>query len=239
MPATCDVYDGCPESDLPLIRELLALDVMCPASCTFVRDELGQLQLFVPPGPLHWSRQGEWPWVLRNADLRPGQKVLDAGSGWSVLKFALAKRCAPGPVVCLEYDPEFMAKAQPAIEQNALPNVVQVQGDVRRIPYPDNWFERVVCVSVVEHMPTQHLDAVKELVRVTKPGGRLLLTLDVRLNDARDVGDFHLDQDGVLEILGWLKCPLPVSKKDRVLGSRQMDGKIEIVVLMVKYDKPE
>ncbi len=237
MTATCDIYDGCPEEGLPYVRELLSYDALCPTSCTFVRDHLGQLFFHVPPSPLHWSRQGEWPWILKHADLQPYHRVLDAGSGWSVLKFALAKRCQS--VVAMELDPAFMAKAQYTIDGLGFGDrITQVQGDVCKIPFPDNWFDRVVCCSVIEHMPSDWAQATRELIRVLKPGGRLLLTMDVRVRGTTEGNDFYLDPDGAAAVLAELQCPAPDTHGKRMIGSRQMDDKVEIVVLMIRYDKP-
>lgn len=235
MESFAEIADHCPDSDLPLISELLADDVQCPVSCTFVRDGLGQLFFTVPPSPLHWSRQMEWPWVLRNGDFQQGQRVLDAGSGWSILKFALARRT--GNVTCLESDPEFVNRAQIAIDlRNENHRIRQVVGDVRKVPYPDGWFDKVVCVSVIEHMTEGHLDAVKELVRVLKIGGTLLMTMDVRLNEGGDHGDFHLSIDEARKMLNSLGIYVK-PHGPRIIGSHQMGDKVEILVLMVKYFK--
>ncbi len=237
MPATCEVYNGCPEEWLPYLRELLSLDMLCPVSTTFVRDQLGQLLFHVPPAPLHWSRQGEWPWVMNNIELRHEHRMLDAGSGWSTLKFALARRCHK--IVALELDPEFIAKAQTSIDgMGYADKITQVQGDVRRMPFPDGWFDRVVCVSVVEHMPEGWVEAVRELVRVTRPGGRMLLTMDIRIRGTAEGNDFYLDPDGAAAVLHELQCPTPNTAGKRIIGSKQMDDKVEIVVVMIKYDKP-
>jgi SAM-dependent methyltransferase len=51
--------------------------------------------------------------------------------------------------------------------------------DITAMSYPDGWFDAVACISVLEHIPAP-LDqqAVHELLRVLKPGGLLVLTVD-------------------------------------------------------------
>lgn len=233
-----EVACACPDKDFELLRELLSYDMQCPASCTFARREpMGQVIFYVAPSPLHWSRQAEWPWALRNARLESDHKCLDIGGGWSVLKFAVAKRCKH--LASLEIDPEFVVKAQGTIDKLGFDNIHQVVGDARKIPYPDNWFDRVFCISVVEHMKEGHLQAVREAVRVLKPGGIGLFTMDVVIQGKGDI-DFFLNQDGAYDImkeLGIEKVDSPPG--DRIGGSHMLDGKIQIVVVMLCYFKPK
>lgn len=56
--------------------------------------------------------------------------------------------------------------------------------DITKIDYPDNYFDVVICTSVIEHMFNQHdwmgdMVAIRELVRITKPGGKILLSTDM------------------------------------------------------------
>lgn len=51
--------------------------------------------------------------------------------------------------------------------------------DILSAPYPDHHFDAVISRDVVDHMPLAGaIQAVKELYRITKPGGFLVLTLD-------------------------------------------------------------
>ena len=42
--------------------------------------------------------------------------------------------------------------------------------DIRKLPYPDNFFDKLVCLGVIEHMDNQE-EPLKELLRVLKPNG--------------------------------------------------------------------
>ena len=48
--------------------------------------------------------------------------------------------------------------------------------DITALPFPDNTFNLVICSEVLEHIP-DHKTAVKELVRVLKPGGELVVSV--------------------------------------------------------------
>ena len=47
--------------------------------------------------------------------------------------------------------------------------------DIRRVPYRDNAFDTVISVAVLHHVKDNRKDAVKEMLRVLKPGGLLFL----------------------------------------------------------------
>jgi hypothetical protein len=52
--------------------------------------------------------------------------------------------------------------------------------DVRDIPYPDNYFDLIICNHVLEHVP-EDMEAIKELFRVTKPSGFAILQVPISL----------------------------------------------------------
>jgi ubiquinone/menaquinone biosynthesis C-methylase UbiE len=49
-----------------------------------------------------------------------------------------------------------------------------VQAQVQRLPFPDNWFDRILVVDAMHHFGDQRT-AIQDLVRVLKPGGRLVI----------------------------------------------------------------
>jgi SAM-dependent methyltransferase len=56
-----------------------------------------------------------------------------------------------------------------------------VQGDLQRLPFADNTFDRVIDCETIEHVPDDQ-SALREMFRVTQPGGKLLLTTPNYLN---------------------------------------------------------
>lgn len=60
-----------------------------------------------------------------------------------------------------------------------LKNIYHFVQDIRNLEFEDNFFDRVFCICVIEHIePENQEKAIKELVRVLKPGGILSLTFD-------------------------------------------------------------
>src|SRR5205823_2135164 len=52
---------------------------------------------------------------------------------------------------------------------------IDYESDIASIPAADNSFDVVLCTEVLEHVP-EPIEALREMARLTKPGGRLLLT---------------------------------------------------------------
>ena len=64
-------------------------------------------------------------------------------------------------------------------------------GDAEHLPYPDSYFDKVVCSSSLEHFPND-VEALSEISRVLKRGGNFVLTTDSSLypNDTK-IGERH------------------------------------------------
>ena len=71
-------------------------------------------------------------------------------------------------------------------------------GDVRTLPYPDNTFDLVVAVEVLEHIPDPEI-GLAEAIRVLKPGGYAITALPVKLPILMHLYDFE-SPDEVLEL---------------------------------------
>lgn len=236
----------CPDDYVPVIKEMLAYDALCPLSCTFVRGSLGELKYAFDPSPLHWSRQMEWPWVIKEGDFKYGQKVLDIGSGWSVLKYAMARRVYDGQmggVIALDINPEFIERTKPSIEKMkdiGIYGITQVCGDAVALPFPHHYFDRVVSVSVLEHIPNAHLKCVQEMVRVLKPGGLALFSMDMVVEgNPGDGGNFYVSRKEVEEILRYLEIfqVHALAPNGPTVGAELRDEKVQVVCVMIKYIK--
>jgi len=110
--------------------------------------------------------------AARVADLLPlldgTQRALDVGSGLGALAFALAPRVRE--VVAVERDPEQVERLQ----ANAPSNVVAQVGDGEHLDLPSYSFDVAGTLVTLHHTPRPEL-LVAELVRVTRPGGTLLV----------------------------------------------------------------
>ncbi|MFW5774664.1 MAG: class I SAM-dependent methyltransferase [Chitinivibrionales bacterium] len=118
---------------------------------------------------LHPSKRWEYPWALQRAQLKPPAKILDAGCGWSVFPLYLAKQGLE--VSGCDVDVPSMKFSDVPLEY--------IRGDILNLPYKNNSFDAVFCISVIEHLGHDSIpQALAELRRVLKPESKLLLTTD-------------------------------------------------------------
>jgi SAM-dependent methyltransferase len=103
---------------------------------------------------------------------RPGQFVLDAACGTGLTTRAYAR---PGlRVVAVDLSLASLARLQAA----GLPGVHPVRADLGALPLPSGAFDGVLCANALQHVPGQGLRraCVRELARVARPGGRVVVT---------------------------------------------------------------
>jgi SAM-dependent methyltransferase len=132
--------------------------------------------------PVSYWRTAEFAYAWRQlADLaRPGARILDLGSPKDLaLIFARYRGCE---VVAVDILPEAIAlsrryAAAQGLDGSGPGKVKSEVQDGRRLPYPDAAFEAAFSVSVLEHIPDAgDTAAIRELVRVVKPGGVVVVT---------------------------------------------------------------
>jgi ubiquinone/menaquinone biosynthesis C-methylase UbiE len=106
--------------------------------------------------------------------LRPaaGQRLLDAGCGAGDVARWLAGAVSPGgEVVALDYSAATLAAARARHDGG---DIRYVTGDISALDLPDDSFDGVWCERVLQHVADADV-AIGELIRVTRPGGRICL----------------------------------------------------------------
>jgi ubiquinone/menaquinone biosynthesis C-methylase UbiE len=107
-------------------------------------------------------------------DLQPGLRVLDAGSGTGEDAREIAKLVSPtGQVIGLDFSQTMLDVAQQRTQGMNLP-VSFCQGDIHKLPFADNTFDRCYADKTFQHLPYPK-QALSELIRVLKPRGRLVV----------------------------------------------------------------
>ena len=111
--------------------------------------------------------------AARVAGLVPvGARVLDCAAGTGEFSLAAAKRAAS--VLCTDQSRPMLDRARKKAAKRGLTNISFAQRDVTALSDPDGSFDAVIAANVLHLLPEPET-AVRELWRVTAPGGRLIL----------------------------------------------------------------
>jgi len=103
-----------------------------------------------------------------------GQMILEAGSGSG--RFTEPAASTGAKIISMDYsyavDANYASNGQ-------RDNVLIVQGDIYRMPFPENCFDKIFCFGVLQHTP--HVkEAFMTLPRYLKPGGSLVIDVYIR-----------------------------------------------------------
>src|SRR4030042_171054 len=145
-----------------------------------------------PVDKLH-SRCIEYPFAASR--IGDAKCILDVGTVKSAPAWISWLENLPIEVYATDYDEPF----------KPFEKIKFYQADIRKLPIPDNTFDKVIAVSVIEHIGLKlpqvltdkipdvsedgDLEAVRELARVLKPGGELIMTMPFGMKDDLILGN--------------------------------------------------
>ena len=103
----------------------------------------------------------------------PGARVLDVATGAGAALLPVARRLGPGArVTGVDLSAEMLQRAEQAARAEGLTNVELRKMDAENLGFPDETFDVVLCANAIFLFPDKSA-ALREMYRVTKPGGRL------------------------------------------------------------------
>jgi ubiquinone/menaquinone biosynthesis C-methylase UbiE len=136
--------------------------------------------------------------VMDAVDLQPGETVLEVGCGTGVLDRWLARRTnRQNRIIGVDINPFLLREALALARQEGLEEVIEFrEGSAEALPLPDNSVDISLSSTVIQRVDADRMLA--EMVRVTRPGGRVAM-----------VGHAH-------DIPRWVNLPLRADLKARI-----------------------
>ena len=124
--------------------------------------------------------------IAEFARLSPDDEVLDVACGSGIVARSFARTASR--VVGMDLTPAMLAEAGRLAEMDGLKNVEWCRGDVENLPWPDGTYSLVVSRYAFHHI-TNQARVLSEMVRVARPGGRLVLVDPVLPREQVDAYD--------------------------------------------------
>lgn len=130
--------------------------------------------------PVSYWRYAEFGYVVRHLSARSGGRVLDLGSPKDLAVFLARRRnfaVRATDILTSAIARSSRTAAAAGVAGDGPGRVLSEVADGRQLPYPTDAFDAAYSVSVLEHIPDAgDGEALRELVRVVRPGGIVIVT---------------------------------------------------------------
>ncbi len=157
------------------------------------------------------------------ASLKPGETVLDLGSGGGIDCFLAARQVGEtGHVIGVDMTPEMIARANSNRERVRATNVEFRQGVIENLPVVDSSVDVIISNCVINLSPDKAA-VFREAYRVLKPGGR------VSISDIVTEGSFSPEMRAKLPL--WAECITGAIDVNEYVGIMQEAGFVDIEIV--------
>ena len=123
---------------------------------------------------ISFVRRIEWRSILKWLDPKEDEKILDIACGTGELSLKIAERGCR--VYGIDISEKGITSAKYLAERRRIRCEFRVES-VEDLPWPEEYFDKVVCSSSLEHFKDD-IKALREIHRILKPNGRVVLTSD-------------------------------------------------------------
>lgn len=166
------------------------------------------------------------------ADLEDGETVLDLGSGAGIDVFLAAKKVGGrGRVIGVDMTEDMVAKANRLAEQHGYGNVEFRLGEISHLPVASGTVDVVISNCVINLTPDK-LASFREVHRVLKPGGRILIA------DLVTAGE--LPPDVKASAAAWADCLAGAMEREAYLTTIRGAGFVDVTIVSESfYEAPE
>lgn len=130
-------------------------------------------------------------WILEQLAPQPGEQALDVAAGAGHLGRALAPRVRH--VSAIDLTPEMLEQGSRLAREAGVGNITFLRGDAAKLPWLDAQFDLVVC-RITLHQVADPAAVVREMVRVTRPGGRVGITDILLLDPALEAENTRIER---------------------------------------------
>ncbi len=157
------------------------------------------------------------------ASLKEGETVLDLGSGGGLDCFLAAKKVGrEGKVIGVDMTPEMIDKARENAQKDGYKNVEFRLGEIENLPAPNESTDIVISNCVINLSPDKK-KVFEEILRVLRPGGRLMVSDIVLL---KELPDFIKSSPEA-----YVGCVSGAMMKDEYLGAIRDTGFEEVKIV--------
>lgn len=114
--------------------------------------------------------------TISQAAVRKGQVILDIAGGTGDLAREFAKKTGKeGKVILADINEKMLQQGRERlIDEGVIGNVIYVQADAEKLPFPDNYFDCITIAFGLRNV-TDKAAALRSMYRVLKPGGKCLI----------------------------------------------------------------
>lgn len=132
---------------------------------------------------MHPTRRMEYPWVYTKLfPLSKDEIILDVGTGKSLFPLLIGQYVKE--IHTIDKDTESVDYLKKKVQMTNLQNITIGLGDAKNMQFASNTFNKVYSISIIEHMPKEDaIHVIDEMLRVVKIGGRVIITMDVMIED--------------------------------------------------------